>query len=45
VDLRGARGLLDLFVGRVRPGEAQVLAHRGVEQVGLLRDDADDVGE
>ena len=45
VDLGGAGGLLDLLVGRVRPREAQVLAHRGVEEVGLLRDDADRVGE
>ena len=45
VDLGGAGGVLDLLVGRVRPREAQVLAHGGVEQVGLLRDDADHVGE
>ena len=45
VDLGGAGGVLDLVVGRVRPREAQVLAHRGVEQVGLLRDDADRVGQ
>ena len=29
----------------VRLGEAEVLAHGGVEEVGLLRDDADGVGE
>ena len=45
VDLRGARRVLDLLVRRVGPGEAQVLAHGGVEEVGLLRDDADGVGE
>ena len=45
VDLGGAGGLLDLLVAGVRPREAQVLAHGGVEQVGLLRDDADGVGE
>ncbi len=45
VDLGGARRLLDLLVGRIRPREAQVLAHRGVEEVGLLRDDADRVGQ
>ena len=39
VDLRGARGGLDLGVGGLRAGEAQVLADRGVEQVGLLRDE------
>ena len=41
VDARGAGRLLDLLVGRVGPGEAQVLADRRVEEVGLLRDDAD----
>ena len=41
VDLGGAGRLLDLLVGRVRPREAQVLAHAGVEEVGLLGDDAD----
>ena len=41
VDLRRARGRLDLLVGRVGPREAQVLAHGRVEEVGLLRDDAD----
>ena len=45
VDLGGAGGLLDLRVGGVRPREAQVLAHRRVEEVGLLRDDADRGGE
>ena len=45
VDLPGAGGLLDLVVRRVGPGEAEVLPHRGVEQVRLLRDDADGVGE
>ena len=41
VDLRGAGGVLDLRVGRVGAREAQVLADRRVEQVGLLGDDAD----
>ena len=45
VDPRGLGGGLDLLVGRVRLGEAQVLAHRGVEEVRLLRDDADEVAE
>ena len=33
------RGLFDLLVARLRAGEAQVLADRGVEQVGLLGDE------
>ena len=41
VDPRGAGGLLDLLVGRVGLGEAQVLPDGSVEEVGLLRDDAD----
>ena len=45
VDLRGARGLLDLLVGRVGLREAEVLAHGRVEEVRLLRDDADRGGE
>ena len=39
------RRLLELLVGRVGPREAQVLAHAAVEQVGVLRDDADDAAE
>ena len=35
--LRRAGGVLELLVGRVGPGEAQVLADGGVEQVRLLR--------
>ena len=42
VDLRRPRGLLDLLVGRVGLREAQVLAHARVEEVRLLRDDADE---
>ncbi len=45
MDLRGARGLLDLLVRRVGLREAEVLAHGRVEEVGLLRDDADGVRE
>ena len=45
VDLGGARGALDLGVGGVGPGVAQVLPHGGVQQVGLLADHADDRGE
>ena len=44
VDARGLGGRLDLLVGRVRLREAEVLADRGVEEVGLLRDDADELG-
>ena len=43
VDLRRARGLLDLLVGRLRAREAEVVAHGRVEEVRLLRDDADRV--
>jgi hypothetical protein len=39
------RGRLDLLVARVGAREAQVLAHRRVEQVGLLRDHADRRGK
>ena len=43
VDARsGGRGF-ELLVGRVRLREAQVLAHRRVEEVRLLRDDADEI--
>ena len=45
VDLRRARGLLDLLVGRVGPREAEVVAHARVEEVRLLADDADRVRE
>ena len=45
MDLRRAGGLFDVLVARVRAGEAQVLADRRVEQVGLLRDEADGGGE
>ena len=41
VDSGGPGGVLDLLVGGVRAGEAQVLADAGVEQVGLLGDHAD----
>ncbi len=39
------RGLLELLVGRVGPREAQVVAHGAVEEVGVLRDDADGPAE
>jgi len=42
VDLGRLGGRLDLLVARPGPREGQVLAHRPVEQVGLLRDHADD---
>jgi hypothetical protein len=45
VDLRGTGGCLDLLVGGIGLGEAEVLAHRGMEEVGLLRDDPDGRGE
>ena len=45
VDARRLGGGLDLLVGGVRLREAQVLAHRRVEEVRLLRDDADEVGQ
>ena len=45
VDLRGPRRLLDLLVGGVGLREAEVLAHGRVEEIGLLRDDADRRGE
>ncbi len=45
VDLRGLGRVLDLGVGRVGPGVAQVLPDRGVQQVGLLADHAHDGGE
>src|SRR6478672_7915521 len=45
MDARGLGGSLDLLVGRVRLREAQVLAHCLVEEVRLLRDDADEVGQ
>ena len=45
VDLRGAGRRLDLGVRGVRPDVAQVLPDGGVQQVGLLADDADDRGE
>src|SRR4029079_17894559 len=40
-DPGGAGGLLDLLIGRVGLGEAQVLPDGSVEEVGLLGDDAD----
>ena len=45
MDLRGAGGVLDLLVAGLRAGEAQVLADRGVEQVGLLGDEPDGGGQ
>ena len=45
VDLRRPGRLLDLLVGRLRLREAEVLAHGRVEEIGLLRDDADRRGE
>ncbi len=45
MDLGGPGRGLDLGVGGVRLGVAQVLADRRVQEVGLLADDADDPGE
>ena len=45
VDVRGARRRLELGVRSRRRGVPQVLADRGVEQVGVLRDHADRVGQ
>src|SRR5919205_505517 len=45
VDLRRARRGLELLVARVGLGEAQVVADRRVEQVRLLRDEADRPGQ
>src|ERR1700729_3887675 len=45
VDLGGTGGVLDLGIGGLGPGVAQVLPHGGVQQVGLLADDANDRGE
>ena len=45
MDASGRGGVLDLGVGGVGAGVAEVLAHGGVQQVGLLADDADDLGE
>ena len=41
VDAGGARRVLDLLVGRLGTGEAQVVADAGVEEVRLLGDHAD----
>ena len=45
MDLRATRRVLDLLVRRIGLGEAEVLAHGGVEEVRLLGDDADRGGE
>ena len=45
VDARRLRRGLDFLVGRVRLREAEVLAHTRVEEIRLLRDDADEIGE
>ena len=45
VDLCCPRRLLDLLVTRLRLRKAKVLAHRRMEEVGLLRDDTDGRGE
>src|SRR5580704_2003682 len=45
VDLGGPGRVLNLRVGGLRLGVAQVLPHRGVQQVGLLADHAHDGGE
>ena len=45
VDVRGAARVLELGVGRVGLGVAQVLADRGVEEIGLLRHDPDVVDD
>src|SRR6266516_3438766 len=43
VDACGLGGHLDLPIGRLRLRKAQILSHRLVEEVRLLRDDADEV--
>src|SRR5438093_951961 len=45
VDPRCVGGQLDLLVGGVRLREAQVLPHRRVEEICLLRDDADEIAQ
>jgi hypothetical protein len=45
VDVGRAGRVLDLLVRRLRPGEAEVLADGGVEEVRLLGDDADGGGQ
>src|SRR3954470_10759033 len=45
VDGRHARGLLELIVGRIRFGIAQVLANRSVKQERLLGHEADNLAE
>ena len=45
MDLGRPRRRLDLLVGGVRLGEAQVVGDRGVEEVRLLGDDADRAGQ
>ena len=45
VDVRGSSGGLQLLLGRFGPAVQQVAADRRVEQVRLLRDDADHVAE
>ena len=45
VDVRGARRGVEFLLGRVGAPVEQVPADRRVEQVGLLRDDADQVAE
>ncbi|GAB2664443.1 hypothetical protein GCM10027068_50480 [Prescottella soli] len=45
VHLRGAGRRFDLGVGRLRSGVPQVLADRRVQQVRLLRDHADQLGQ
>src|ERR1700761_5718813 len=45
VNLGRAGRVFDLLVGGGGPGVAQVFPHRGVQQVGLLADHADDGGQ
>ena len=45
MDLRSARGLLDLLVGRLRAREPKVVPNRRVKEVRLLGDDPDRIRE
>ena len=45
MDLGGPGGVFDLFVARLRARETQVLADRGVKEIGLLRDEPHGGGE
>src|SRR5262249_48690129 len=45
MDPRSLGGRLDLVIGGIRLRKPEVLSHRRVEEVGLLRDHPDEVGE